>query len=279
MTYTAFQTYKAMFLFIEIQWEKNNKNELGAMLGSMSFMGDGLPADQAMWYDWLRCLKKVKPYALTELDGFKAMLEFSENFITTYYDDDIQALINEIKECLEDKRTYYALWHQWLEQLKKVRDHFDGSKEKFNDYDVFQAAQLFLDQRGYIVPSEIIKTIRYGMYVTDSGVTKDPDAWDSWLACLRQVKHTNIFDKTKDRDVIILLPREGLHALRLYIELHYKKIHEKDLETLLNEFSFDNDGYPKDPAVWEEWTDCFRRLNNHQARMILHTPKDIIYMP
>ena len=49
---TEQQAYWAMFSFLEGQWESNRSDYLGALLGSMSLLADGSPADSAHKYEW-----------------------------------------------------------------------------------------------------------------------------------------------------------------------------------------------------------------------------------
>lgn len=48
---TEREAYLAMFSFLERQYELGCK-ELGGILGSMSLLPDGTPADAALWEDW-----------------------------------------------------------------------------------------------------------------------------------------------------------------------------------------------------------------------------------
>ncbi|MBS0267303.1 MAG: hypothetical protein JSS02_35590 [Planctomycetes bacterium] len=54
------QAYLAMYSFLEELYSKYEFDQLGGLLGSMSLLPDGSPADQAMWCDWLKCVEKSK---------------------------------------------------------------------------------------------------------------------------------------------------------------------------------------------------------------------------
>jgi hypothetical protein len=54
------QAYLAMYSFLEELYTKYEFDQLGGLLGSMSLLPDGTPADQAMWGDWLRAIEKMK---------------------------------------------------------------------------------------------------------------------------------------------------------------------------------------------------------------------------
>ena len=54
---TEKQAYAAMFHFLEENWKRNRSLEVGAMLGLMSLLQDGSPADPAVWPDWHRAVE------------------------------------------------------------------------------------------------------------------------------------------------------------------------------------------------------------------------------
>ena len=45
--------YQVMLRFLENYFERTQTEDIGALLGSMSLMEDGMPADSAMWQEWL----------------------------------------------------------------------------------------------------------------------------------------------------------------------------------------------------------------------------------
>jgi hypothetical protein len=49
---TEKQAYSAMFYFLNQWYKRTNSNELGGMLGSMSLLDDGCPADPAIVSEW-----------------------------------------------------------------------------------------------------------------------------------------------------------------------------------------------------------------------------------
>jgi hypothetical protein len=58
---TVEQAYRAMFYFLEHEYELTKADELGGLLGSLSweiFAGGG-PADSAAWTDWLDAVRKA----------------------------------------------------------------------------------------------------------------------------------------------------------------------------------------------------------------------------
>lgn len=51
--------YLAMYEYLVELYERTKSDEIGALLGGMSYLNDGRTADPAAWADWIRCVKKV----------------------------------------------------------------------------------------------------------------------------------------------------------------------------------------------------------------------------
>jgi hypothetical protein len=58
-TLTIQQAFEAMQLFLEDYYERTQSDDVGALLGDLQFMEDGVTADPATWQDWMDCVKKV----------------------------------------------------------------------------------------------------------------------------------------------------------------------------------------------------------------------------
>jgi len=60
--------YKAMFRFLEKYHALTNADDIGALLGSMSMdvFRDAMPADPAMWTDWLEAIREVSAEQLRQ---------------------------------------------------------------------------------------------------------------------------------------------------------------------------------------------------------------------
>ncbi len=57
---TPQEAYKAMHAFLRELYERFGFDQLGGVLGGMSFLEDGTTADPAIWNDWVRAVEKVK---------------------------------------------------------------------------------------------------------------------------------------------------------------------------------------------------------------------------
>jgi hypothetical protein len=55
------QAYDAMVRFLDAYWERGGRKseDLAGLLGSLSLLPDGTPADAAMWEDWLNALREA----------------------------------------------------------------------------------------------------------------------------------------------------------------------------------------------------------------------------
>jgi hypothetical protein len=56
---TAQEAYIAMHKYLEHLYALTNSDDLAGLLGSMSLLPDGHPADPAVWIDWTRIVQEV----------------------------------------------------------------------------------------------------------------------------------------------------------------------------------------------------------------------------
>jgi len=58
---TIEQAYRAMFYFLEHEYDLTKSDELGGMLSSLSWeiWADGGPADPGAWEEWLEAVQKA----------------------------------------------------------------------------------------------------------------------------------------------------------------------------------------------------------------------------
>jgi hypothetical protein len=48
-----------MVLFLEQYYRDTGSDDVGALLGGMSLLPDGTPADAAYWDEWMECVRRV----------------------------------------------------------------------------------------------------------------------------------------------------------------------------------------------------------------------------
>ena len=56
---TVDQAYAAMYEFLASQYEASGSDDIGVLLGSMSLLADGKPADPALRLDWLKAVDRA----------------------------------------------------------------------------------------------------------------------------------------------------------------------------------------------------------------------------
>lgn len=60
MTISEEEAFKAMYAFLVNFYERTESDEVGSLLGSMSLLSDGRPADPAIWSEWLECVRRAR---------------------------------------------------------------------------------------------------------------------------------------------------------------------------------------------------------------------------
>ena len=55
---TEKEAYKAMYAFLEQVYNLTKSDDIGGLLGDMSFLPEGNTADPAIWHDWLKCVSQ-----------------------------------------------------------------------------------------------------------------------------------------------------------------------------------------------------------------------------
>lgn len=57
---TMIEAYASMYAFLETLYLRTKSDDLGALLGGMSFLEGGGTADPAVWDEWQSAVLKVK---------------------------------------------------------------------------------------------------------------------------------------------------------------------------------------------------------------------------
>jgi len=63
-TLTVQEGFAAMCLFLDDYYEQTHSDDIGALLGELQILEDGMTADPAMWDDWLACVNQVEMKAV-----------------------------------------------------------------------------------------------------------------------------------------------------------------------------------------------------------------------
>jgi hypothetical protein len=59
-TITIKQAYAAMYSYLQALYDTTGSDDLGGLLGSMSLLADGSPADPGVWEDWMRAVEQAR---------------------------------------------------------------------------------------------------------------------------------------------------------------------------------------------------------------------------
>lgn len=56
---TLKEAYAAMYAYLEEYYARTGSDDIGSLLGGMSLLSDGSPADPAAWEDWECAVRRV----------------------------------------------------------------------------------------------------------------------------------------------------------------------------------------------------------------------------
>jgi len=57
---------------------------------------------------------------------------------------------------------------------------------------------------------------------------------------------------------------DAYKAMVLFLEEHYQRTNSDDIAALLSSMQFLEDGSTADPAIWEDWLDCIKKLEKNK---------------
>ena len=122
--------YKVMYEFMDRYYWKREGNDIGSLLGSMSFLCNGGTADPATGYDWIDAAKKVKENysdGVDDIIAYKMMVQFIKDYNEMGSTEDTEAFYDMIK--LTDKKVDPKVWQDWLVAVESVKK--DPSDDRF----------------------------------------------------------------------------------------------------------------------------------------------------
>ena len=114
------QAYLSMFCLLEAYYRLEKHDGLGVLLGAMNMniCGDGMPADEALWSDWLRSVSQVSPNnELSVEEAFRAMLAFLKLCYSVSWNVNKYIELFEKSENIDNK-----LWNNWLACVNKSKE-------------------------------------------------------------------------------------------------------------------------------------------------------------
>lgn len=60
------QAFRAMVYFLERHFERTKSDDIGALLGDLLVLEDGMTADPAAWPEWLECVRIAEQEVVSE---------------------------------------------------------------------------------------------------------------------------------------------------------------------------------------------------------------------
>lgn len=268
MKFSNFQIYQAFLLLLEHEWQKNTNSYLSVVLTELVITDTGSTVDPTLWHEWLTQVSSYKKSHFSEQEGLQAIILFLNDYISRCYHDDIRTLINNIQNCLKNTPIACDMWRQWLYCLSQMYSTIDYTKTIFSDFETFKAARLFLENQAIIKQSILLQNDYESMLLDSRGYTIDQRAWNNWLDYLKQCRHTTHTTAQNCKEIYT----SAQDAFKAFVLLLKQKSSDFDIpvySTLIAEMNCDNENYPQNPVMWEQWVDCFRRLNSYQIHMEL----------
>ena len=56
------EAFVAMFYFLDAYYDRTKSDAIGSLLGDLTMLADGKPADPAAWEDWQAAINKAKQH-------------------------------------------------------------------------------------------------------------------------------------------------------------------------------------------------------------------------
>lgn len=130
---TQVQAFNAMSKLFDIYYKQTRSDDLGSILGSMSFVSEKRTADPAMWEIWIESLDKMNLVGddqLTILEAFLVVGYFLEEYFgITNLEHSIDFLEQNINPAANENNVDPLLWKNWLKcvddvlSVKDARDY------------------------------------------------------------------------------------------------------------------------------------------------------------
>lgn len=120
--------YLAMYDFLNLLWERKDDgwDELACMLGSMSLLSDGTPADRGYVQDWDNALEAAtgrKRGYFDPLDISRAMLSFLKTYDSRGASDEFRELVVRLTGTFEADATRESsqIWQDWAMCVERAK--------------------------------------------------------------------------------------------------------------------------------------------------------------
>ena len=85
--------YRIFFRYLENIWNAEEHDWLGGMLGGMSLLSDGSPADPAYEHDWEKAIEKISEPD----DPYMIGIQFLKDYLAIGYIDEIGQILSDME--------------------------------------------------------------------------------------------------------------------------------------------------------------------------------------
>ena len=121
------QAYSAMFYVLDQLWLLTKSHAIGSLLGDLSLLADGLPADRAMTEDWRQAVEHalsageaptLEPRVMTEQQAYAAMLHFLKSPYMVTDSAEMAGLLetmSAVADCLPADPAVSGYWRRAVE--------------------------------------------------------------------------------------------------------------------------------------------------------------------
>lgn len=85
--------YRIFFRYLDYIWNSEEHDWLAALLGGMSLLADGSPADPAYEYDWNNAVEKIS----NPNDSYQAGIQFLKDYLEIGYIEEIGQILSDME--------------------------------------------------------------------------------------------------------------------------------------------------------------------------------------
>ncbi len=114
------QAFNAMTNFLDLFYNQTKSDDIGSLLGDMSFISDGATADPAAWYDWVNIVTTYE--FLDSKNSFNAMKQFVTDYGARTNSEDINKWLSSLYPQNKD------VWSTWISCINEVLNQEDAKK-------------------------------------------------------------------------------------------------------------------------------------------------------
>jgi hypothetical protein len=125
-TLTTLQAFNAMTKFLDDYYNKTKSDDVGSLLGDMSFSHDGFTADPGTWADWIDAVRNKQ--SVSTVEAYKAMLQFLDYYRKNTSSKDIEALLETMQLDEQNRIKDKDISTLWTKCVDQASNEPEGSR-------------------------------------------------------------------------------------------------------------------------------------------------------